>query len=481
MYKDNFNFFIPLEVEKGTTNSNDSNRYKNMFLSGVASTADVDSDEEILEPSGFDLSVFRTKGTINYEHLSKHSPLNIVGEPVLAEIKDNKFFIKGKLWEKSPKARDLWDTLQIMQESGSTRKLGWSIEGKPTMKDPHNPKRIMKALITNIALTFMPKNPSTFAEICKGLGSEKELDYDIPTDVPYLYKGVFGDNEYTLHKDFTITKAVGEGSRGGKVIGHTKSGKPVYDNKKPSEYKDFSGIDHSDAGNLHHTEKLKWNMNSETGQHHQSMASDHWAETRKTVKLLSQNLHKAFDEGIISKEVFEKAMSAGSETGQQLVGQNTSGAALKSESLDTDLKILTIPIEGIHWAADNWDSFKEDTKRALQKGMKNILEKGGEGSRGGHIIGRTKSGKSIYAPKVTDPWNKLDQRAAIDQKYHKDFTTEDRKDAITIHQTKYDEHKKELDELMKRPDHADIPMVPVHQRKMKEHQDMIEVHKRQSK
>lgn len=38
-----------------------------------------------------------------------------------------------------------------------------------------------------------------------------------------------------------------EGSRGGKVIGHTKSGKPIYAEKKAGEYKDFTPDDHHDA------------------------------------------------------------------------------------------------------------------------------------------------------------------------------------------------------------------------------------------
>lgn len=43
----------------------------------------------------------------------------------------------------------------------------------------------------------------------------------------------------------------GEGSRGGKIIGHTKSGKPVYEDKKAHDYKGFSYEDHADAGKIH--------------------------------------------------------------------------------------------------------------------------------------------------------------------------------------------------------------------------------------
>ena len=276
---ENFNFFIPAEFEFEKAGSGDKNdRYKNMIVQGVASTNDIDLDQQILEPSGFVLDSFLSTGLINYEHQAKNTPKAYIGEPLEATVKDNKFFVKGRLWEKSPLARDLYDTVEVMKSSNSKRKLAWSIEGVPLMKDPHNPNRITKAMISHVALTFAPKNGNTYADIVKGeWRSKDQYDYEIPTDVDYLYKGVFGDNEYTLNKDFTITR---------------------------------------------------------------------------------------------------KAMVAGSETGQQLVGKDTHGEALKKESLDEDLKILTIPIEVTGWIADNWEDFKRDTRRALRKALHNKVNEG---------------------------------------------------------------------------------------------------------
>jgi hypothetical protein len=270
-----FNFFIPIDELEKAGDATGEDRYNNMVVQGCASTNDTDTDEQSLEPSGFDLSLFKSKGLINYEHQAKKSPKAFIGEPLMALIKDNKLFVKAKLWAKSQLARDLWDTVDIMKQSGSSRKLAWSIEGTPLMADPVNPNRITKALITHIALTFMPKNGKTYADIVKGgLGVEEALDYEIPVDVPYLYKGVYGNTEFTLNKDFTITKA----------------------------------------------------------------------------------------------------MCAGAETGQQLVGQDTNGAALKTESLDPDLKILTIPISTVNWAADNWKNFKDDARKAIQKSLCDALK-----------------------------------------------------------------------------------------------------------
>jgi hypothetical protein len=49
----------------------------------------------------------------------------------------------------------------------------------------------------------------------------------------------------------------GEGSRGGNVIGHTKSGKPIYQNSTPKEYSNFTATDHSDASTAHYEQRLK--------------------------------------------------------------------------------------------------------------------------------------------------------------------------------------------------------------------------------
>lgn len=43
----------------------------------------------------------------------------------------------------------------------------------------------------------------------------------------------------------------GEGSRGGKVIGHTDSGKPIYDKHSNVAHIDFDSYDHSDARDIH--------------------------------------------------------------------------------------------------------------------------------------------------------------------------------------------------------------------------------------
>jgi hypothetical protein len=171
-------------------------------------------------------------GLLNYEHQAKQSSKFIVGEPIKAEIKDNKFFIKGKLWKGQKVAEDLWDTLHIMKDNKSNRKLGWSIEGKALQRDPVNPKRITKALITNVALTFQPKNKNTWAQISKGEYTEPyiepEFDETANGGAEYLLDITKPDGtRITIDKEFNIKidKAMSAGHKTGRDLdGVTSSG-----------------------------------------------------------------------------------------------------------------------------------------------------------------------------------------------------------------------------------------------------------------
>ena len=80
---------------------------------------------------------------------------------------------------------------------------------------------------------------------------------------------------YVLSADY-IEKS--EGSRGGKVIGHTKSGKPVYEGKHPREYshKEFSPKDHKDASKIHDEKGDQYlsKQHKVQGEHNEESSSD---------------------------------------------------------------------------------------------------------------------------------------------------------------------------------------------------------------
>lgn len=245
MQEDKFSVFIPLELEKA---GDGDDRYGNMKFKGIASNPNFGDDKqgEWLDPSGFQLEQFLREGTINYHHLWPDKPLTIIGEPTLAKVtKGNEFYIEGKLYKDSPVARDVYDLAEILEKNSETRRLGFSIEGKALARDPKNKGRITKAKITNCAITPAPICPGTKMELIKGGFDDlkfqedgKELIIDV-TDA----NGI----RYTVDNDLNITKgSKGEGTRGGKVVGHTKAGNAIYASKK----QDHSDMSTNDSGNV---------------------------------------------------------------------------------------------------------------------------------------------------------------------------------------------------------------------------------------
>jgi hypothetical protein len=228
---EDFNFFIPLEidVEKAAVNAEKGSEewYDNMYIQGVASDNSEDAQGQTLEPSGYEIDRFIKEGFIDYEHFGKKQASFHIGEPIKGVIKNNQFFLKGKLWSKSQKARDLYDTMDVMKKSGSTRKVGWSIEGKAKQKDPHNPNRILKAVINKCALTFTPINYNTWADIVKGSQDDSFVNYKFNEeeanggkvyllDITNPETGV----RVTVDKDFSIKiyKAMSAGSETGRDL-----------------------------------------------------------------------------------------------------------------------------------------------------------------------------------------------------------------------------------------------------------------------
>lgn len=183
MHQD-FKLQIGLDIlEKSDKDSSGEDRYDNMIFSGVASDASKDAEEEYLDPNGFIYDRFLKSGLFNLDHLPTRASANKsrywIGEPLEAYVKNGKFFVKGKLWKKSPEARAFWDKALEMKASGSTRKPGMSVEGRALERDKKNPMKVTKALITNVALTFTPVNANTFLDIQK---SKRSFDIENPSE-----------------------------------------------------------------------------------------------------------------------------------------------------------------------------------------------------------------------------------------------------------------------------------------------------------
>lgn len=172
-----FKFWCPIEKAQETI-INPTTGEEVMRLGGIASTSDEDSDGEFLDPKGFDIKPLLESGMVNWHHQAKGQPATIIGEPTKAEIRPEGLYIETELYPSSKIACDVWELAETLEKDSKTRRLGYSIEGKVVKRksnDKTSPdyKKIIKAVITGVAVTHQPKNPQTFANIIKG-----EIDGD---------------------------------------------------------------------------------------------------------------------------------------------------------------------------------------------------------------------------------------------------------------------------------------------------------------
>ena len=85
-----------------------------------------------------------------------------------------------------------------------------SIEGKALERDPMNPKRITKALITGLAITPTPVNANTSLDLVKGIQKDDYVDLKFEEEIEftevekgeYLYEFNVGDKTYAITKAF---------------------------------------------------------------------------------------------------------------------------------------------------------------------------------------------------------------------------------------------------------------------------------------
>src|SRR5574344_2080670 len=169
--EEKFVFWCPLQKSEDLIDPTTGERI--MRLGGIASTSDEDSDGEFLDPKGFDIKPLIISGMVNWHHQAKEHPDTIIGEPSKAEIRPEGLYLETDLYPSSKVACDVWELANTLEKDSKTRRLGYSIEGKVLKRksnDKNSPdyKHIEKAIITGVAITHMPKNPKTFANIIKG-------------------------------------------------------------------------------------------------------------------------------------------------------------------------------------------------------------------------------------------------------------------------------------------------------------------------
>jgi len=164
-----FKFHLPVNLIKSGEGSE-----KKMVLGGIASTMDKDSDGEYLDPKGFELDYLKQYGFSNWNH--SKDPSDIVGEIVSSKVDKQGLYLETELFSENPLAQNIYKLAEILHKKNSKRRLGFSIEGKVLERDLLNPKIVKRAKITGVAITPVPKNHNTIADIIKGeYSSDEEL------------------------------------------------------------------------------------------------------------------------------------------------------------------------------------------------------------------------------------------------------------------------------------------------------------------
>ena len=81
---------------------------------------------------------------------------------------------------------------------------------------------------------------------------------------------------------------IGEGTRGGRVIGRTSSGKPIYSSANHPDHKEFTKKEHFEAQRVHENEAMKFLERSTSSKtppeyhHFSSEAAKHYHAAKRT-------------------------------------------------------------------------------------------------------------------------------------------------------------------------------------------------------
>lgn len=168
MKNDDFKFTIPAEITKSKDGE--------WRVAGVASTASVDRQGEVIIPDGIDATpIAKGKGFFNWDH--DNSPENTVG--VLDSYKKGPggMYVEGRLFKNHSRAKAVYEIMSSLNK-GDTGRVGMSVEGKVIERDPKNPNIIRRCLIKNVALTMNPVNQDTFADIVKSMSGDGLVEFD---------------------------------------------------------------------------------------------------------------------------------------------------------------------------------------------------------------------------------------------------------------------------------------------------------------
>lgn len=164
----NFNCWVPCQAVMAKGGAKGSDKSGKRWVQGIASTGSRDLQGEIVDQSGIDFNYFLKSGYLNNDH--KPGFENKVGQPTECRLTKQGLFIKGYLFENNKVADDIWKLMSSLDASGSSRRIGFSIQGKVQKRNGSN---IEKCWVQDVAITPAPVNHTTWCEMAKSLSAQK--------------------------------------------------------------------------------------------------------------------------------------------------------------------------------------------------------------------------------------------------------------------------------------------------------------------
>ena len=163
---DTFEFWVPMQLVKAASDATAAGEEPRRLIQGLASTDDLDLQNETVDQRGIDFSYFLKHGYYNNDH--KPGFENKVGQPMECKVTPAGLWTKGFLFRSHKIANSIWELANALEVSKSDRKLGFSIQGKVTRRQG---RRLAKCWIQDIAITAAPINTHTWLDVLKSLNA----------------------------------------------------------------------------------------------------------------------------------------------------------------------------------------------------------------------------------------------------------------------------------------------------------------------
>lgn len=178
-HKDDFKFYVPIDIEKAQEETEESGKREKMILGGIASTGKKDSQGESLSPNNYNLDQM---SLVNWEHSTR--PKDTIGEVIEKDVNSNRLYIKTELFPENETAKEVWELAKNLHNSGKGNRLGYSVEGKVTERDKNDPNKIKAARLTGVALCRVPVNSDSLAGLIeKGFTDNTKAVYKADEDI----------------------------------------------------------------------------------------------------------------------------------------------------------------------------------------------------------------------------------------------------------------------------------------------------------